>query len=419
MIKSIIPKILYNGYNLVTWGELKLFYEKVRHANSTQQLFDMQELTGYLEKWGFDGDIENNPLMDKADIKEWTQKVDPDDIHDWAYTGGSYGEPLRVPYSKERRMIRTATFKYFNEAAGYELGDPFYLIRAKNKSAFVKFLRNEHIFIPKNISESRIRDFIGELKSKKIRVLMGYPTVMYELALYLKRNPGEKEGLQIRSLISISEPLEEFKREIIRDVFDCIYIDRYSNEEVGLIAQQKEFGGPYYVNKFGVYVEVVDPETYQPVREGEQGVVVVTDIFNDLIPVIRYNTGDMATVQSYRDGQLLAIQNITGRAAEQILSSTGEPVSPLILGPYIYKPLSKVGPVFQYQFAQTASDRYELRIKSAEEEVPEGVLGEITEGLKSVLGPESEISTVFCDEIRALPSGKRPIYLNEMNRDHG
>ena len=416
MVNSVIPQIIYNGYNLLHSGKLDSYYKEVKHANSRQQLFDMEKLSCYLKRWDFDPDIEKNPVMDKADVKEWTQKVEPEDIHEWAYTGGSYGEPLRVPYSKERSLIRTATFKYFNEAAGYELGDPFYLIRAKNKSAFVKFLRNEHIFIPKNISENRIRNFVQELKRKKIKILMGYPTVMYEMALYLQRFPEEKKGLQIRSLISVSEPLEDYKRTIVRDSFGCTFIDRYSNEEVGLIAQEKEFAGPYYTNKFGVYVEVIDPETCQPVREGEQGLVVVTDIYNDLIPIVRYNTGDLATVHSYKNGRLQAIENITGRVSEQILSVSGDPVSPLILGPYIYKPLAKEGPVFQYQFAQTGPKSYELRIKCREEEMSHIVIKEITEGLKSVLGRESEIETIFCEEITALSSGKRPIYLNEMRR---
>lgn len=419
MIKSVIPKIVYNGYNLAHAGKLESYYRKVKYANRNRSRFDLGALTAYLRSWDFDPTIENNPLMDKSDVKAWTRKVDPSDIHEWAYTGGSYGEPLRIPYSKRRSLIRTATFKYFNEAAGYTLGDPFYLIRAKNKSDFIKFLRNEHIFIPRNISQSRIKNFVEELKRKKIRVLMGYPTVMYEVALYLHQNPELKEELQVRSLISVSEPLEDFKREIVREAFNCTYIDRYSNEEVGLIAQQHRFGSPYYVNKFGVYVEVINPDTLKPVAEGEQGIVAVTDIYNDLIPVIRYNTGDLATVHSYREGRLVAIEKITGRVSEQILSSEGNPVSPLILGPYIYKPLARQGPVFQYQFAQTAKERYELRIKAGKDQVSTVVLDEVETGLKSVLGEEAEIDVVFSEEIRSLPSGKRPIYVNEMKQDHG
>ncbi len=414
MGNSVLPKILYNGFDLLNRGELEKYYECVREKNREQVPFGNSEIEGFLRMWGFDPVLENNPLMNKEEIKKWTEKVNPSDIHSWAYTGGSYGEPLRIPYSKRRGIIRTATFKYFNEAAGYRLGDPFFLIRAKNKSSFIKYLRNEHIFIPGDISEPKIREFVHELREKRIKVLMGYPTVMYEVALYLERNPSEKRDLSIKSLISVSEPLEDFKRKAVRDAFDCDFVDRYSNEEVGLIAQQKEFGGDYYVNKFGVYVEVVDPETLKPVDEGEQGRVVVTDLCNDLVPVIRYDTGDLATVVSYRDGQLVTIRDIVGRVSEQIFSVAVNPVSPLMLGPYIYKPLSKQGPVYQYQFAQTSAGSYELRIKTGKDDISDQITDEITGGLKHVLGDEAEITVVFCENIKPQPSGKRPIYKNEI-----
>lgn len=414
MSHSLVSKIAYSGYNALQFGQLEEYYYKIRYANDQGLSFKEQSIKKHLLKWNFKNCLEKNPLMNKEDIKKWTQKVNPSDIHSWAYTGGSYGEPLRIPYSKQRAFVRTATFKYFNESAGYRLGDPFFLIRAKNKSSFIKYLRNEHIFIPGDISESKIREFVHELREKKIKVLMGYPTVMYEVALYLERNPSEKRGLSITSLISVSEPLEDFKRKVVRDAFDCDFIDRYSNEEVGLIAQQKEFGGDYYVNKFGIYVEVVDPETLKPVAKGEQGKVVVTDLCNDLVPVIRYDTGDLATAVSYSEGQLVTIRDIVGRVSEQIFSVAGNPVSPLMLGPYIYKPLSKQGPVYQYQFAQTAAGRYEFRIKTAKDDISEEVIDEIGEGLKHVLGNKADISVIFCENIEPQPSGKRPIYKNEM-----
>jgi len=414
MGNSVLPKILYNSFDLLNNGQVRKYYHLVREKNAGNAPFEPVEIKGFLQKWGFDPVLENNPVMDKDDIKSYTQKVNQADIHRWAYTGGSYGEPLRVPYSKRRGLIRTATFKYFNEAAGYHLGDPFFLIRAKNKSSFMKYLRNENIFIPGDISEPRIREFVHELRDKKIKVLMGYPTVMYEVALFLQQNPSEKRGLSIKSLISVSEPLEDFKRRVIHDVFGCVFVDRFSNEEVGLIAQQKEFGGDHYVNKFGVYVEVIDPETLKPVKEGEQGKVVVTDLCNELIPVIRYDTGDLATAVSYREGQLETISNIVGRVSEQIFSVAGNPVSSLMLGPYIYKPLSKQGPVYQYQFAQTSAGRYELRIKTGKDDISGDVIDEVVKGLKDVLGNEAVITVVFCENIKPQPSGKRPIYKNEM-----
>ncbi|WFM69984.1 AMP-binding protein [Halomonas sp. CKK8] len=414
MANALLPRLLYRGFDLVNKGELGRYYRAASDRNRQHLPFARAELEAYARRWGFDPVLEHNPLMDKAAIRRWTEKVSPGDVHGWAYTGGSSGEPLRVPYSKQRGLMRTATFTYFNEAAGYQLGDPFFLIRAKSRSPLMKYLRNEHIFLPGDISAPRIREFVEALRDKKIKVLMGYPSVMYEVALYLEQHPSEKEGLQVRSLISISEPLEPVKRDVIHQAFGCAFVDRYSNEEVGLMAQQAAFGGEYYVNKFGVYVEVVDPTTSRPVAEGEQGRVVVTDIGNDLIPIIRYDTGDLATAACYREGQLLTLREVVGRVSEQIVSVAGNSVSPLMLGPYIYKPLLQQGPVYQYQFAQTGAGQYEVRLKAGRQDIADAVIQEIIDGLTQVLGHQAAIKVVFCDDIPPQPSGKRPIYKNEM-----
>jgi phenylacetate-coenzyme A ligase PaaK-like adenylate-forming protein len=140
-----------------------------------------------LNKFEIKKDFDELPIIGKKEIIEQCKKINFSKIYSWAYTGGSFGEPLRVPYSKYRNYIRTATFKYFNEKAGYLIGDSFALIRAKNKKTLIKFLRNETIIIPLNISEEKLEEMLQLIKRKNITVLMGYPTVMFELALYMKK----------------------------------------------------------------------------------------------------------------------------------------------------------------------------------------------------------------------------------------
>lgn len=413
-MKKKIPQILYKVYNFIKANQLETFYNEAKIKNNNSINFSTEELSAFLSYWGFENDIGNNPIMDKTIIKDWVKKVDVKKVHSWAYTGGSYGEPLRIPYSKQRGYIRTGTFKYFNELGGYKLGDSFALIRAKNKFAFLKYLRNETIIIPQDISEKKLIAIFHTIINRKVKVLMGYPTVMYEMALFLNYRPELKNDFMIKHLISVSEMLESDKREIIKRTFNCSFIDRYANEEVGLIAQQREYGGVYYINKFGVYTEVVDPITLKPVREGEQGKVLVTDLCNDLIPVIRYDTGDYAIVDQYKNGQLFSIKKIIGRESEKIYDAKGNTVSPLALGPSIYKPLAKEDKLHQFQFAQTNKNKYEVRIKNYSEPIPDDVKLEIISNLKKQLGEKTEIIIKPVDDILPQPSGKRPIYKNEM-----
>ena len=444
MAPKFITKFLYYTYDFLQGRKIQKHYLKAKQANKEKSEVEDYRLKAHLESWAFKKDVSQNPLMDKENVRNFADKVSTEKVASYAYTGGSYGRSLKVPYSKNRNFIRTATFRFFNEKGGYELGTPFCLIRAKERSPLLQYLRNEHLLIPNDVSPENLEREVRKLEQKGVQTIIGYPTVMYELAIFLNRNPEWLKKLKIRSLISTSEMLEPEKREFIKKVFQCRFVDRYSIEEVGLIAQQEEYGGPYRVNKYGIYTEVVDPETGKPVEEGETGKVVVTDIFNDLLPIIRYDTGDLATVHEYRNGQLHSIDQLLGRVSDQLLTTSGRPVSSLMLGPYIYKPLSDFGKEHQFQLAQTGKRDYELRIKAPElitmlgglqnkkleeishvsmqpedlpdnEEMPPRLMETILEGLHSVLGKEARIKLTFMQDIPPQPSGKRPVYKNETN----
>ncbi len=410
-MKNLLTKTLYHVFDLLNGRQLQHYYQEAEKHNSTTAS-RAAELQEYLTRWGFDPVIEQNPLMTKKDVIERSKALKKEDVYSWAYTGGSFGEPLKVPYSKKRDLIRTGTFRYFNEIGGYSLGTSFAIIRAKAKPALVKFLRNETIIIPTDVSETKLEQDIQSLKQNKVITLVGYPTVMYELAIMLSKRPELKKGLKIKSLISTSEMLEDEKREFTYNVFGCNFIDRYSNEEVGLIGQQRKFREDYYVNQYGVYVEVVNPETLQPVKTGEEGKVIVTDTNNDLIPIIRYDTGDIAIAGMYENGRLVTIKRVIGRTSDKLADTSGNPVSSLALGPMIYKPLANANLNIQFQLVQESPKNYTLKLKISEKEMPETVKAAILAGLLEKLGQNAEINLSFVSDIPPLPSGKRPVYLN-------
>jgi phenylacetate-CoA ligase len=354
--------------------------------------------------------------MTKGDIRKYTSLLQQKDVSSFVYTGGSTGDPLKVPYSKNRELMRTASIAYFNEIAGYTIGDPFLIIRAKERSKMNQLMRNELLFVPIDISPRKIEEISKRIVDQKISVIIGYPTVIYEMAQVFDANRDLKSSHNVGSIITVSEPIDDLKREFIRSTFGCKMIDRYSNEETGVIAQQREFGGDYIVDKYGVFVELLDQETLQPVKENEIGKVVVTDVYNDLIPVVRYDTGDYAMASEYRDGQLYSIKKIAGRTSEEIFATDGTPVSSLTLGPYIHQPFSEANVTCQFQFAQTAEKRFQFRIKSEKSEKLFKIVEQVKEGVKIILGKDANIEAVFVEKIQALPSGKRPLYKNEMKK---
>ncbi|WP_207536130.1 hypothetical protein [Desertivirga arenae] len=412
MIRRIISKLLFHAYAGVVGTSINDHLKKIRDAHTYASLIKKEDIQIYLSKWGYNYNEWNSlPLMTKKDISGRLPGVNPSSIHSYAYTGGSYGEPFKLPYSKERAGIRTASFAYFNEIAGYSLGDPFLLIAAKEKPKWWQFLRNEYRFVPKDLSEQQIAETVKLLCDQQIKVIIGFPSVVYELAAYIAEN---KIDHPVNAIIFTSEPTDETKRKFIKRAFGCRVTDRYSNEEVGLIAQQREFGGVYYTNRYNVLVEILGDDNL-PVAAGEAGKVVVTDLKADLVPIVRYDTGDIAVAHEYKEGQLMSLSAISGRTTEMIYNAEGNSIAALSLGPLIHKPLTERNFYNQFQFAQVGEKHYELRVKSGTQ-IPVQILDEIKGNLLKVLGVKAIVDILMVEDIKPQKSGKRPIYKNEWKR---
>ena len=415
MLNTLITKTVFFSYNLLQKGKLFSIYRKVKQQIESQKEISLSDLSAYLESWGFDKDITKAPILTKADIKKHTLALDTKRVYKYFYTGGSTGEPLKIPHSRQRALLRAASILYYNKAGGYNIGDRYLFIRSKPKPHLLQFFRNEILFVPNDLSPTNIETLVKTLIKKKVRVIIGYPSVIFEVAVYFWEKPELAGKHSIKAFISNSEPFEKDRSEFIRRVLGCKMIDRYSNEENGVIAQQREFGGEYLVDRYNLYVEVVEPVTLKPVMEGETGKVLVTDICSDLIPMVRYDTGDFAVAAKYKNGQLWSIKQIVGRVVDRFFTTSGKPFSPLMLGPYIRLPLTNLGIHVQFQFSQFGKNIYRLQLKAKEADIPPVSLREVKEGLKSVLGQDANIEIVFVDDIKALPSGKRPLYRNEMD----
>ncbi len=409
----MITKLFIWGSNLFFSGELFRFLKEISKKNDSEAPFDLALVKGYLKHWNIAQEVSSLPLMGKEDIRRNTEIADPGKIYKTSFTGGSTGEPLRTIYSKKRFLIRTASMFYYNQLAGYELGDSFMLTRSRDETWLRKLLKNETIFVPIDLSEAKIKRVLETIAKKKIKVLIGYPSVFYELALSLNKYPAIAKRIKVKTFISSAEPVETERLEFIRKAFNCQALDRYANEENGILAHQRTFGGDYLVDRFNFFIEVLDPETLLPVNEGAVGKVVVTDVFSDLVPIIRYDTGDYAEVSKIKNGQVYSIKKIVGRVVDQFFKTNGNPLSPLTLGPYIRLPLTNLGIHFQFQFAQISAKEFELRLKVPEKALPVRTKKELISGLQSVLGQDAFIYIKHVEKILARPSGKRPLYVNE------
>ncbi len=137
------------------------------------------------------------------------------------------------------------------------------------------------------------RKAIEIARKLKPTVLVSNPSFALKLA---------KEGLEgIKILVAAGEPFSAIRgyKEKVRDAFgDISLIDYYGMAECTPIACECIHETGLHVSTEFCYVEVVDPETGEPVGEGERGEIVVTHLNKDAMPLQRYRTGDLGVIDS-------------------------------------------------------------------------------------------------------------------------
>ena len=110
--------------------------------------------------------------------------------------------------------------------------------------------------------------------------------------------------------------------------FACPVVDRYANEENGVLACARPGAELLYLNRASYHFEFLKPDADEPQVPGRLARIVVTDLYNYAMPMIRYDTGDLAIVADEGDEHgPTALHSIQGRRADVIFDTRGGQVS--------------------------------------------------------------------------------------------
>jgi phenylacetate-coenzyme A ligase PaaK-like adenylate-forming protein len=110
--------------------------------------------------------------------------------------------------------------------------------------------------------------------------------------------PGK--GLALRAGLFGAEPWSGQLRTRIEELLGLRALDIYGLSEVigpGVAAECLEAADGLHVNEDHFLVEAVDPETGAPVPDGTPGELVFTTVTREALPLLRYRTGDVASLR--------------------------------------------------------------------------------------------------------------------------
>ncbi len=241
--------------------------------------------------------------------------------------------------------------------------------------------------------------------------LMGYTSALATVADDLLK-ADLRLSIPLRAVVSIAETLSPDRRRVIEEYFRAPIIDRYGLRELGAWSGQacSLSGEQFHVNTELVVCEIVR-EDGSPAQPGETGRVVMTDLFNYVMPLIRYDTGDLAVAGSAgcacgRGFPLFG--PIQGRSQECLSTPSGKLISPVILGQYLFVHKDNLDAVSHYQLVRQDRTRACFTVVPAPGWSRQR-REQLQRDLNELLGSEMDVTIETVSEIPREPSGKRPI----------
>lgn len=266
----------------------------------------------------------------------------------------------------------------------------------------------------------------GAIPSERLLFIMKQfkPTITWTTPSYawflgetaLKEGIDPAKDLAIKKIIVAGEPGGSIKstRDAIEKLWDAKVYDFYGLSDIfGANAGMCEEQDGLHLTEDHHLLEVLNPDTLEPVPEGERGEMVLTTLKKRARPMIRFRTGDIVTVNKEvcRCGRTHARINIHGRI-DDMLIITGVNVFPSDIEKVVRDLKELTGEYRVIVYREQHLDKFDVEVEKKEGiGIPDEKLAEeVRRRLKSLLGVSPRVKILKENTLeRATHKAKRVI----------
>jgi len=305
------------------------------------------------------------------------------------------------PVEKEAAIMEKALVARHWENCGYELGQS--VIYLTNHSFSKEHephahdgVHNRHYFDVGLLTAKNLSEYCRKIKATGADFIFGYPSSLEILADFIIQWGIE---LDFHGVMSAWEVLTDTAREKIETAFGAKVYDWYGFSFPAASMGQCHYCEGYHLfSEYGI-LELVDFDGNLAAEKGKVGRIVVTNLTNHAMPLIRYDTGDLGIYcgEPCRCGRGLPriVEKIPGRAQDLLISDDGRYLPPASF----YALFSEFGiPAAKFQIIQ--NDRKSFSVKLIQGlECRDEIIGCLKKALAEQIGGDPEIGVEVVDRI--------------------
>lgn len=327
------------------------------------------------------------------------------------FTSGSSGTPFMILQDKKKRKTVNAEVIYYSYLQGYRVGDKLVYLRAVNEINEVPKIRS----IIENQTQIDISDFSNTNLLKSIKYIqnsykpfiLAYGSTWEELANNFADNYYPN---QIVGAITGAEKISLDAIESINKMFDISLTNRYSNQENGILSQAYS-NSPYLVLNETNYIIQIYDENDKLLEDGSLGKIIVTDLKNYAMPMIKYDTGDLGIIKekNINGVKRRVLVEVHGRDTDSIYDTKGRKLSPHSINNMMWS----FQTVSKFRFIQKDFGVYNLQLTTNTKKEEE----KIKNSLLKLLGEDSILIFNYIEKFTLDKTGKFRYIKNEYSND--
>lgn len=255
-------------------------------------------------------DLQNIPFTEKKDLQMYNYDflcIPKEKIVDYITTSGTLGDPVTFACS-EHDLQRLAYNEMISfRCAGLRPGNILQLMTTIDK----RFMAGLAYFLgirELGASIIRVGNGIPELQWDTIQrikpdTVMCVPSFILKLIQYAEDHGIDYKNSSIKRVIGIGEGLRDQNFNLnllgskIKEKWDVNLFATYSSTEMSTTFPECEYGCGGHHHPELIIVEIIG-EDNKPVPDGEVGEVVITTLGVESMPLLRFRTGDMASIHT-------------------------------------------------------------------------------------------------------------------------
>jgi phenylacetate-CoA ligase len=318
-------------------------------------------------------------------------------------TSGSTGIPMTVYESRETHAAFHAFRARLLDRVGYTLDSKEVMLWAfieigKRKNLPSLRYGNKLIFSIRYLTGEWLSHYCNMMRKFEPEFVSGYPSALSILSSFMKNNHLSLFK-RLRAVISYAETLYDWQRELIEEAFGARVFSMYAMTESAALGGECEHSTDIHTYPQYGLTELTE-------SAGGHREIIATGFTNDVMPFIRYRTGDLVSgfdescTKCGRSHK--TCKAIEGRVQDFLVGRNGELIPRLM-------PWIKAFPhVLQLQFSQEEPGRAMLKIVRGNGYTDRDThsIRERLDEMLGVLSTQIAIEIVFVDHIPPAASGK-------------